>query len=370
MLLIPATTAGVFFPFFSLGVIIGLVGLFAYRIATEEEPEPPERIDTQVQTQEVDVEAVQAEAWERIQPRLADADEDTRALTSQFIEDIERFFDDREAGSTAFAEAALGWRSKWELIKSREGHREFLSVKFQEYIFSQDELASVLESATAQYAQGMDTVENELLVSVRADLADLPEEALPEFTNGELLKSHFEQLFTDVVEDVVQELRIQIAVDLSSLVVGELIAHAVTKTLALVATRMGISTAVLGTGSISTMATVGAGLVIAIGVDFLLQWIIGWFDDPVGDISAEVSSSLEDVKTSIVSGDPVALAEYECLKKMAATDPEADIRDRAAGVVVLIERSGALGIADTLERVNRVHTLARESALSQLVFGK
>ncbi|HOI55576.1 MAG TPA: hypothetical protein PLP01_10035 [Phycisphaerae bacterium] len=298
------------------------------------------------------------------------ADAKTRELTNQLVGRIETFFDGRKEGARAFAEAALGWGSKWELIKSREGHREFIAARFSEYIFRQDELAALLETASSEYAQGLRAVENELLVQVRADLKDLPAHILPAFANDQVLTSRFEQIVATVAADVARDLQVDVGREITSFAVGEIVAVVVTKTLTAVATRLGISGAILGTGAASSWATFGAGIVVGIAVDFLLDWIIGWFHDPVGDIAGKVTTSLDDVKRSITIGDPEAWKVHDRVAEMATQHSDAEIRNQAATVLANIERGGALGLKYALGQVADVQNRSRQSALRQLVFGE
>ena len=142
----------------------------------------------------------------------------------------------------------------------------------------------------------------------------------------------------------------------------------VTRTLAAVATRLGLSGAILGTGAASSWATAGAGVVIGIVVDLLLDWIIGWFYDPVDDIAGKVAASLDDVKHSITAGDPEAWQVHDGVKQMAADHSEPEISAKAAEVLANIERGGALGLTYALGKVADVQSGSRQLALRKLVF--
>ena len=357
------------------GIIAAIVGMMIFRIATDSPPPPPKHGEesaerTTQSEREADVQAVQEEAWRRIQPRLADADEGTKKATSALIGRIESFFESRESGANAFAEAALGWGSKWELIKSREGHRKFIAEQFSEYIFSKKELATLLEQAANEYAQELEAVENEFLVQVRADLADLPPVALPAFSNESVLRSEFSKIVETVVAEVAQDLSIDVGREITSFAVGEVVALVVTKTLTAVATRMGISGAIIGTGAASSWATLGAGIVIGIAVDALLDWIIGWFHDPVGDLAVRVSTSLDDVSRSITTGDPDAWKVCNRIEEMAKGHSDQRLRTKAEGVLVSIEKGGALGLKHALLTVAELQDTSRREAMRRLVYQK
>lgn len=360
------------FVLLTLGIVAALVGRWACRIATDTPAEAPDvggNTDAIV-VERVDAEAVRQEAWQRIEPRLREADERTRDLTSRLIGRIESFFDARKAGAREFAEAALGWRSKWELIKSRQGHREFIAERFSEYIFTQEELAALLAEAAAEYAQGLKAVENELLVQIRADLQDLPASALPSFSNEQVLSGRFGQVVAAVAADVARDFQVNVGQEIGSFAIGEVAAAVVTKTLTAAATRLGISGTVLGTGAAASWATFGAGIVIAIAVDLVLDWIIDWFHDPVGNISDKVVASLDDVKQSITMGDPEARRVHDRVAQMAQSHADPAVQARAAQVLARMQRGGALGLKYALGKVADAHGRTRQLALRQLVFGE
>ena len=353
----------------SLGIVIALAGMLVYRIATDAPPAPPNH-DRQVDPGEpaVDVQAIRQEAWRRIEPRLEHADAETRKLTDQLVHQIESFFNERSDGVRAFSEAALGWNSKLKLFTSREGHREFIAERFSEYIFTQDELAALLETASAEYAQGLKAVENSLLVQVRADLEDLPADALPAFGNEQVLASRFDRIVATVSADVARDLKVDVGREITSLAVGEIVAVVVTKTLTALTTRLGISGGILGAGVASSWATIGAGLVIAIIADSLLDWFLGWIYDPVGSIADKVTASLDEVKTTITMGDPQAWKVRDRIAEMAAGHADPELRARAAEVLASIESDGALGLKHALGQVADVQNESRQVALRQLVF--
>lgn len=354
-----------------LGILSVVAARWSVRIATDAPPaaavrsEPVEPASPVVVV--VDLPAVREEAWRRIEPRLAYADKKTRELTDQFVQRIEEFFDGRKDGAKSFADAALGWQSKWELIKSRDGHRDFIAARFAEYIFSQEELSTMLKTATQEYAQGLKAVENELLVKVRADLQDLPTIALPAFFSEQQLQSRFAQIIEGVMAGVATNLKVDIGREVGSLAIDVLVAAVITESLAAMATRLGISGAVLGTGAAASWATFGAGIVIGITVDALLGWIISWFYDPAEEIAGNVAASLDEVKMSIIAGDPQAWKIRDQAAAMAQSHDNPAVRSKAAQVSENITRGGALGLKHVLGRVAEVQRLSRQLTLKQLV---
>jgi hypothetical protein len=359
----------------SAGAVAGIIGMLIFRIITDSPPQPPKHRESSTEGKtpnkpDIDVQAVQEKAWNRILPHLADADERTQEATNALIDRIENFFKARKSGANAFAEAALSWGSKWELIKSREGHRRFIAEQFSEYIFSQNDLATLLEQAADEYAQQLKAIENEFLVRVRADLADLPAVALPAFSNEKTLQTKFSSIFETVVAEIDHNLSIDVGHGVISFAVGEVVALVVTKTLTAIATRMGISGAIIGTGAASSWATFGAGIVIGIAVDFLLDWMIGWFHDPVGDLAKKVSTSLDEVSRSITTGDPDAWQVRNRVEILASSHPDPKLRKKAKAVLESIEKGGALGLKHALVNLAELKAKLRQESLRRLVYQK
>jgi len=354
-----------------LGIAIAVAGLLVFRIVTDEPPAPPIRSDSIEPAPPVkvvvDVAAVREEAWQRIEPRLEQADQKTQELTNQFVQQIEEFFEDRKAGAAPFAGAALGWTSKWELIMSRAGHREFIAARFSEYIFSEDQMSAMLRNATEEYVQGLKAVKNELLVQVRVDLQDMPSIALPAFVNEQQLQLRFAQIIEGVMAGVAKDLKVDVGREIGSLLIETLIAAVVTDTLTAMATRMGVSGAVLGAGAASSWATFGAGILIGIAVDALLGWMIEWFYDPTEEITSKIAASLNEVKQLIIAGDPEAWQIREIATKLAESHVAPEVRAKAAKVVDNITRGGALGLKHTLGRLAEVQSRSRQLTFKQLV---
>ncbi|MEZ6049352.1 MAG: hypothetical protein R3C11_27990 [Planctomycetaceae bacterium] len=320
------------------------------------------------ETPPIDVKAVQDEAWTRIQPHFTEVNQQTRELTTTLVSQIETFLKNAPKGAPKFAEDALSWKSKWELIKSRPGHRKFIAEKFSQYLFSQQELAQLLEQVSTEYAQGLKSVENQFLVKVRADLEDLPVQALPAFASQDVLEDRFANVVSLVTTDVASDLQFDIGREVTSLVSGEVIAVVITRTLTAVATRMGISGAILGTGAVSSTMTFGAGIVIGIAVDYILNWIISWFHDPVGNLSEKVKSSLAEVSDAIINGDPTTRKEYKVVSEMSESEADSELREAAFKAKGAIERSGALGLNYVLRNVTEIQEQSRQLALKQLVY--
>jgi len=355
----------------TLGIIIALVVGQILRPAADAPPPTASASQSQGLQPDappaLDEKAVRQEAWHRIQPRLKDADLETRELTNQLIYRIEDFFDSGREGAKAFAEAALSWESKWELIKSREGHREFLTQQFCEYIFTQDDLASMLREAASEYALGLKGVENELLVQVRADIEDLPTTALPAFENPEALAAQYEAIAVSVAADVAAELRIDVVQGVTTFATAELAGVLITNSIRAVATRLGVSAAIFGGGAAASWATFGAGIAVAIVADYMIDVMISMYHNPVENLAAKVIDSLDRMKQSITTGAPEAWTIHNKVERMSKEHADSAIRASAEKTVAAIRNSGNLGLRYALGRLADAQHRSRELTLQKLI---
>jgi len=356
------------FWFLTLVIVSFVVGTQAYRFTSDSPPPAPSAPRTPALPPEsppaIDEQAVRQEAWQRVQPHLQVADQETRKLTDQLLQQIDEFFDSRRERSRAFAEAAVSWKSKWELIKSREGHRKFLEQQFSEYIFTQEELAAVLQGATSEYAMGLKGLENQMLVRVRADLEDLPAAALPAFADGSAVEARFEEI---AAAAVVTDLKLDALQGITTFAAAEVVGKMALKTLQAIGVRLGFSGAILGVGAATSWATLGAGLAIAAVADYLVDVIIRWFHDPTENVARKVTAGLDDFKQSITLGDPQAWRLHDRILRMSQEESDPALRAKAETTLARIRQGGNLGLKYALSKVADGQNRSRESALQKLV---
>ena len=115
-------------------------------------------------------------AWEKAKPKLAEADRQSVWACERRLNELAKFFDEHRKGCRPFAESALSLRGKWKLATSSilmdDEHAKFLSTEFSRHVFTPDDLNAILQSTVEGCLKDLDAIENQLLVDVRADLAD------------------------------------------------------------------------------------------------------------------------------------------------------------------------------------------------------
>lgn len=326
----------------------------------------------------IDWSAWRKKAWDKIEPRIAEADAADRAALETQLATVDAFFQERRPGTKAFAEAVLSFKGKWVFVKSKlptaeDGdHLKFLNEKFERNIFTIDELRRVIESSIGGYVSRVQGIENQLLVDVQADLSErelaVAGAPLANVPEGEF-RNRFEALLQSVATSVAHDSQFAASREVVSFVAGEIAAQIAVRVATAVATRLGISAGILGTGAASGWATFGLGLVAAVVIDVAIDKITraaGY--DPVAKVAAKVDEVLGQVRTMIVDGDPEAVRDLAKLRVMAVEDPVAEVRIVARNSVESIEAGGYLGLRRELVKLHEARSELRREALRRLVF--
>jgi len=249
------------------------------------------------------------EIWRtKIAPQLDAADRRTARGIEDGVQAVQSFLKESQKGTRAFAEAMLSLRSKWALVKSKapgfaggddQAHIRFLNEKFSELVFSDDEFRKAIEAAVTAYLGSVQAAENELLVAVRADMADIPLEALPAARSEQLFRNEFENLTRQISPAVARELGVDVVREMSSLIASEIATTVLTN----LATRLGVSSGLLAAGVSASWTTFGLSIVAAIVVDQVVCWVVSEVRDPAGELEGRMNRLLADIGRLIIEGD-------------------------------------------------------------------
>jgi hypothetical protein len=260
----------------------------------------------------------------------------------------------------------MSWSSKWKLIQGKTGisekdaHARYLSDVFRRHIFAPDELQAQADGAVKGFLADLDRLENQLLIQLRADLADgdlstgalggvlrRDESILKAFHGVE--SATLEQLEADAIGyDMVKELSSWIAMDIG----------------AQVGTQLAVDAGILGAGGASAPETLGIGLAAAFAADFAYNKALSLAGlDPVEVVGNRVRNSVNNMRDLMLSGDGAACKEYNALVEGEQTiglrllqdDPIKQIEQEKKQ----LERSGKLGLDWELRsiRAQRQHLL-------------
>jgi hypothetical protein len=287
----------------------------------------------------VDVAAIRRQAKERSQKHLDWADQECRRRIHDSEAQVEAFFTQAKQGVPGFAKAALGWSSKWRLavdyvpFTRHDRHPAFLREQFARHIFAPEQFAEAVQQAVKQYLAAVSDVENQMLVRMRADMADLPQEVLPAIASDDRLRSKFAQALAEVRGQVAKDL----AGDVGRLVASEVAAQVAMQVAAGVlesaAARLGVSGGILAAGAETSWVTLGVGLAVGIVVDWIVGKLWDHYADPQGQIAESLVDNLDQLKDTILQGD----GQHPGLRQALARLAQSRDRLRRAAVFKLLE---------------------------------
>lgn len=301
------------------GVLCGLVVAAALRLARSERTAAPLPVNARTaarasidESQRRDHELIREQCWRtKIAPRLASADEACAASVDQSLRLMADFLDDRKSGARPLAESMLAFGSKWKLVVSRlpdwaggdaNAHRNLLERRFGEYVFTDEQIRRAVEAVVTAHVQQMEAIENQLLVEVRADLADLPVGAIPAADSDAAFSEMFARFVAEATPRVAESLGVDVARELGSWVAGEVAARVAIRVLTTVATRLGVSAGILTAGASASWASFGLTVLAAIVIDETVGRLINWATDPVGTLEARIKEMLDDTSDLVVNG--------------------------------------------------------------------
>jgi hypothetical protein len=244
-----------------------------------------------------------------VRHRLSEADEKSTAAMNERLYNLTRFFAKGRTGSTAFAEEALSWGSKFVMVKGflgiggKDAHATYLKEAFARHVFTEGELAEALTATVRGYLIDLDGVENEMLVKLRADLADLDHsgQGTPSYLRSkEEFRKEYERLAAQVASTIKLDTGVTVGREVGLLVTSEIATQAAMQAARATAAEMGVEAGLLGTGAASFAATLGLGMIIAVILDYILDAVFkaaGY--DPAAKIAGQVDSSLDKMEKAL-----------------------------------------------------------------------
>lgn len=315
--------------------------------------------------------------WQRIQPRLDQADRQTAAEIDRSLAIVREFFDERKDRVRPFAQRLLSLRGKWNYVRGqlpsadRSEYFQFLADSFRQTVFSPEELRQVIERADLAYLDGARRAENQLLLDIQTDAADFRGPAIDSRAAGAAMQAQLEQLTARLDVEMGKQLGVNLAGETVTWFGSDVAATLAGRMLAAVGARLGVSCGVLSAGVGSTVASFGIGLAAAIvvdmGVDFSLK--LGGYD-PEAEVAAKVQATLDNLCTLLTEGDRQGRQLHERFRRMEREDPVFAVREQAKKSADDLEKRGLLdGLRQELQRLDKLRSGIRRQELFALVMG-
>lgn len=233
-------------------------------------------------------------------PHLRWAEKQSAQVLDEHLREIDAFFSQAKKNTPEFSERALSFSSKWRLVAdhvpfTRGGrHDAFLRTQFEQHLFKPAELGAVIEQVVASYVAHLRSIEGEMLVKVRADVADFPDTYLVAELDEAALAARYDDALSHALAATGSGVRSDVATQVVSLIAGEVLTQ--------VAVKLGVSAGILGTGAASSWATFGIGAVVGLIVDQIVSWVWDWYADPVGSLAKQLNAKLAGLHRLIVDG--------------------------------------------------------------------
>jgi hypothetical protein len=247
---------------------------------------------------------------------------------------------------------------------------KMMNEKFAECVFKPDDAKREIEGAIAGYVQRLNAIENRLLVRIRADLSDgnLPTaQTIPALNSDESLRKEYDKLVSDVTASMKRDLAFlgkrELAVFVGSEIATKIAVH--------VATAIGMRLGIVSIGAASSWTTFGAGFVVAIAVDYIIDEVLKWTGhDPETEVAAKIEQALDKMRVTLVDGDPEAKEIYQRLRELEHEKGSPEAHRVFHDASQSIERSGNLGIRFDLHGLHETRKKLRREALQRLIVGK
>ena len=175
-------------------------------------------------------------------------------------------------------------------------HPRLLREKFESLVFSQEELDHLVEGVVSGFLRDLQNVESEMLVRMKADLANLPEGSLSGSFDSQGFGNKLDIALRDAVAATQAELRATVGIEIASYIAGEIVTQATI--------QLATSTGILGTGALSGPMTFGVSVVIGFIVDQIVSEIYNQAFDPAGELSRKLNEHLDEMQFLIYGGTP------------------------------------------------------------------
>jgi hypothetical protein len=255
---------------------------------------------------------VRQAAWEKIAPRLSEAENASAQAGEKYAARVKAFFAERKRGARPFSDEVLSFWGKLEFVKSllpiaEDGsYQRFLHETFSRHLFKGDDLTSLIEACVEGYSSELVGIENQTLMNIRADLgeSDLAStDILPSLASDDAFRQSYAHMVEQVLPVINRDMAMTGGREATTFIMSDIAANIALRIGTVIAARLGVSAGILETGAASSVATFGLGAVAAFVLDKIIDWVLeqsGY--DPAADITAKVCASLDEIETLLLEG--------------------------------------------------------------------
>jgi hypothetical protein len=227
---------------------------------------------------------------------LDQADRDAQQAVTTQVATLVTLFNEAKQRTPALANEVLAWSGHWRfLIDHVPGagtgrHEAFLDAAVARHLFRPEQLTARLDAAVRAYLQAEHTIEDQVLVRLRQDLADLAVAGSgPSFDT---------QAVTAALDRLTQVAAAQACVGLQVDVTRELVSWVACEFVARAAVRAVVPEALVA----SAPATLGVSLAAAVVADQALAWSWDYCANPRGAMAKALNDQLDECAQRVIVG--------------------------------------------------------------------
>jgi hypothetical protein len=227
---------------------------------------------------------------------LDQADRDAQQAVTTQVATLVTLFNEAKQRTPALADEVLAWSGHWRfLIDHVPGagtgrHTAYLDAAVARHLFRPEQVTARLDAAVRAYLQAEHAIEDQLLVQLRQDLADLSVSV-----EGPALDT---RAVTAALDRLTQAAAAQACVGLQVDVTRELVGWVACEFVARAAVRAVVPEALVA----SAPATLGVGLAAAVVADQAIAWTWDYCADPRGALTKVMNHQLDLCAQQVILG--------------------------------------------------------------------
>lgn len=238
-------------------------------------------------------------------PHLETAHTKTLQAVHAQLQPLRDLFRQSRSGAAGFCDVALGWHSKWCLVKDYtpfiKGNRNelFLRREFEQRVLSQTRLMRAIEQCVTGFVSEIESIESEMLVALRRDLElNQADVSLVRISPAEM-----QAAFNRAIQTASQGAMVGAVTSAGELAVTSVGTFIVYELCTKIAAELGVSAGIVGTGAAASWETLGLSLLAAVIIDSILSAIWNWWSDPRGKLIGQITGKLSQIEGMVCGGD-------------------------------------------------------------------
>lgn len=250
--------------------------------------QPPDVLRTNAEIRE--------EAVQRSTKHLEWARTESERARREQLARVRRFILSSKNGTRRFADQALSFRSKWkrlvDYLPFTDGNRSerFLGQQFRDLVFDVDDVEAVIASSVHEFVRSLEAIDDDMLVRIEMDIADLPKTAMSGLAEGEALDVAFKRTLESTVSHVGDGVQREVSTMVAADVVGW------------IAARLMMSSTLMAGGAAGSGITLGASVAVAVIADIVISWAWDKLADPRGKLARELNGRINRVARQVLDG--------------------------------------------------------------------